>query len=171
MIDPGSDRMSEMSISIHPLNNQIVLSSANCSDSYDTFYGTGYYISTDGGLTWNGDEQPPADVARIQKNVTGANIKVGVISDGIQGYFNSLNSEDLNGLTVLPGHISMPDSEGLAMAEIIQDLAPEAQIHGKRPIHHGVIMRDGKLINSYLCTKQLNTLVFGTLRYGRMISF
>jgi hypothetical protein len=63
MIDPGSDRMSEMSISIHPLNNQIVLSSANCSDSYDTFYGTGYYISTDGGLTWNGDEQPPAGSA------------------------------------------------------------------------------------------------------------
>lgn len=48
---------SEMSIAVHPLNNQIILASANASNyPVTTIYGTGYYISTDGGITWAGND-------------------------------------------------------------------------------------------------------------------
>ncbi|MGA9115305.1 MAG: hypothetical protein WB626_00855 [Bacteroidota bacterium] len=52
---------SEMSMAVHPLNNRIILASANASDyPVSTIYGTGAYWSTDAGLSWNGFDQPPA---------------------------------------------------------------------------------------------------------------
>lgn len=51
---------SEMSIAINPLNNQIILASANVSSYPEIIiYGTGVYWSTNGGSTWNGSDQPP----------------------------------------------------------------------------------------------------------------
>lgn len=51
---------SEMSIAVSPLNNRVVLASANATDyPFTVVYGTGFYVSTDGGATWTGNDQPP----------------------------------------------------------------------------------------------------------------
>ena len=51
---------SEMSVAVNPLNPNIVLVSANTTN-YPTnqIYGTGWYLSTDGGSTWIGSDIPP----------------------------------------------------------------------------------------------------------------
>jgi Secretion system C-terminal sorting domain len=53
---------SEMSITISPVNDQILLASANSTPwpYQGSGYGTGYYFSTDGGETWNGNDIPPS---------------------------------------------------------------------------------------------------------------
>ena len=62
-IHPTDTRtQSEMSIAVNPLNHKVLLASANAT-SYPpplTIFGTGYYISTDGGMTWTGNDQPPS---------------------------------------------------------------------------------------------------------------
>ncbi|MGH7491812.1 MAG: WD40/YVTN/BNR-like repeat-containing protein [bacterium] len=51
---------SEMSIAVSPWNNKKVLASANTSNyPVSVLYGTGYYISTDGGINWTGNDIPP----------------------------------------------------------------------------------------------------------------
>ncbi|MDH3268359.1 MAG: glycoside hydrolase, partial [Ignavibacteria bacterium] len=51
---------SEMSVDVHPANNNIVFSSANASNwPVSTIYGTGVYWSLDGSSTWTGFDQPP----------------------------------------------------------------------------------------------------------------
>jgi len=51
---------SEMSIAVHPSNPNIILVGANTSDyPVTTIYGTGWYISADGGYTWRGSDIPP----------------------------------------------------------------------------------------------------------------
>lgn len=52
---------SEMSVAVSPIDNNVVLVSANAS-SYPppfTFYGTGVYWSTNGGNNWEGEDIPP----------------------------------------------------------------------------------------------------------------
>lgn len=56
----NNSQQSEMSIAISPMDNNILLVSANTANyPATTTYGTGYYISTDGGFAWNGNDQPP----------------------------------------------------------------------------------------------------------------
>lgn len=51
---------SEMSVAVSPLDNHIILVSANATNfPVTTIYGTGVYWSTDGGITWQGFDQPP----------------------------------------------------------------------------------------------------------------
>ena len=51
---------SEMSVDIHPTNNNIIFASANASNwPVSTIYGTGVYWSTDGSTSWTGFDQPP----------------------------------------------------------------------------------------------------------------
>ncbi|MCH7761854.1 hypothetical protein IIA15_10730, partial [candidate division TA06 bacterium] len=50
---------SEMSIAVSPLNSQLLLASANATNfPFTTIFGTGFYVSTDGGLTWTGQDDP-----------------------------------------------------------------------------------------------------------------
>ncbi len=61
----------------------------------------------------------------------GSGIKVGVISDGIQGYDDPdrRQYELPSSISYLSGHQNVAGSEGLAMWEIIHDIAPGAALH------------------------------------------
>ncbi|MBZ0199893.1 MAG: T9SS type A sorting domain-containing protein [Ignavibacteriaceae bacterium] len=51
---------SEMSVDVHPLNADIIFGSANTTNWPVTLlYGTGGYITTDGGTSWSGFDNPP----------------------------------------------------------------------------------------------------------------
>ena len=74
-----------------------------------------------------GDRTHEAGEARGTWGLTGAGVKIGVLSDGIDGLAASQTSGDLPAVTVLPGQ-GGSGSEGTAMLEIIHDLAPGAQL-------------------------------------------
>lgn len=85
-----------------------------------------------GTVTTKGDTLLKANVARMQYGIDGGTyntIKVGVISNGIEGWQNSQTNGDLNFISSTGDHWSASGSEGLAMIEIIQDIAPGSQPH------------------------------------------
>lgn len=59
---------SEMSIAVHPLNNQILLASANATDynpishQVNEIFGATYYYSTNAGLSWSGVDELPGNL-------------------------------------------------------------------------------------------------------------
>ena len=59
---------------------------------------------------------------------TGAGVKIGVLSDGVQHLADAQASGDLGAVTVLPGQAGSGD-EGTAMLELIHDIAPGAQLY------------------------------------------
>ncbi|MFN8502510.1 hypothetical protein [Kouleothrix sp.] len=75
-----------------------------------------------------GDKTHRADLARSTFGVSGAGIKIGVLSDGVNSLTTLQNSGDLPAVTVLPGQAGNGD-EGSAMLEIVHDLAPGAQLY------------------------------------------
>jgi hypothetical protein len=86
-----------------------------------------------GSVNSEGDVTHAADQARTSFNVTGAGVKIGVISDSIRFLEQSQLNGDLGTVTVLSGRGgadgSNPDKgEGTAMLEIVHDLAPGAQL-------------------------------------------
>jgi hypothetical protein len=77
-----------------------------------------------------GDTTHRAISARSAFGVSGVGIKVGVLSDGVQSLAASQTSGDLGPVTVLPGQAGPVDGdEGTAMLEIVQDIAPSAQLY------------------------------------------
>ena len=74
-----------------------------------------------------GDQTHEAAESRGTWGLTGAGIKIGVLSDGVGGLATSQASGDLPAVTVLPGQAGS-GAEGTAMLEIIHDLAPGAQL-------------------------------------------
>ena len=87
-------------------------------------------ITHAGSVTSEGDATMLAGYARTNYGVDGTGIKVGVISDSCDFYTNSIATGDLPAtFTFLAGRSGIPASgEGTAMAEIVHDLAPGAQI-------------------------------------------
>jgi hypothetical protein len=86
-----------------------------------------------GNVTSEGDVTHAADQARSSFGVTGAGIKIGVISDSVKFLSQSQASGDLGTVTVLSGRSgvdggSNDTGEGTAMLEIVHDLAPGAQL-------------------------------------------
>ncbi len=81
-----------------------------------------------GSITSQGDSKHSAALARSTYGVSGAGVKVGVLSDGVTNLALSQGSGDLGTVTVLPGQTGAGD-EGTAMLEIIHDLAPNAQLY------------------------------------------
>jgi subtilisin family serine protease len=69
-----------------------------------------------------GDAASRANLVRALRGFTGAGVRVGVISDGID------EPGDLPGVTVPPGASRGGGSEGTAMLEIVHDLAPGAEL-------------------------------------------
>ena len=67
-------------------------------------------------------------VYRGLTGVTGAGIKIGVLSDGVTNLAVSQSTGDLGPVTVLPGQTGAGD-EGTAMLELIHDIAPGAQLY------------------------------------------
>jgi hypothetical protein len=83
-----------------------------------------------GSVTSEGDVAEKASVARTTYGVTGAGIKIGVISDSVDYLTNSQALGDLGTVTVLAGQSGVPGTgEGTAMLEIVHDLAPGATLY------------------------------------------
>ena len=78
-----------------------------------------------------GDRTHLAGAARGKYGVTGAGVKIGVLSDSVDGLAQAQASGDLPAVTVLPDKSGTGmglSGEGTAMLEIIHDLAPGAQL-------------------------------------------
>jgi hypothetical protein len=90
---------------------------------------TGYRTNT-GPNNSQGDAAHRANVVRGM-GITGAGVKVGVISDGVLSLAARQAAGDLPAVTVLvPGPNSGPPAdEGTAMLEIVHDIAPQAQLY------------------------------------------
>lgn len=82
-----------------------------------------------------GDIAHTADILRRSFHVTGSNVKVGILSDSIDDRGGSLEKAydsgalDKNLLTILPDQAGSGAGEGLAMAEIIHTIAPDAHLY------------------------------------------
>jgi uncharacterized repeat protein (TIGR01451 family) len=86
-------------------------------------------VTNTGAVTSQGDAAHRAPQARAL-GLTGAGIKVGVLSDGVGSLATSQATGDLptgSGMTVLPGQAGT-GNEGTAMLEIVHDLAPAARL-------------------------------------------
>jgi Subtilase family len=81
-----------------------------------------------GSKTTEGDATHLAYLARLLYGVDGTGIKIGVLSDGVNGLSSSQSRGDLGPVTVLPGQ-GGHGGEGTALLEIIHDLAPGAQLY------------------------------------------
>ncbi len=78
--------------------------------------------------TSEGDVAHAADQARSLLGVSGAGVKIGVLSDGVDSLAARQATGDLPPtVTVLPGQAGSGD-EGTAMLEIVHDLAPGAEL-------------------------------------------
>jgi hypothetical protein len=88
-----------------------------------------------GSVNSQGDATHRAGVARSTYGATGNGVKVGVLSDSLDDSFGSLqaaiNSGDLdpNKTFKINGQEGQGEGEGLAMMEIVHDLAPQATIY------------------------------------------
>lgn len=87
-----------------------------------------------GSKTSQGDVTHRADTARSTYVVDGTGVKIGVLSNGVDGLAASQASGDLGPVTVLAGQERAGAcgtfcNEGTAMLEIIHDLAPGAQLY------------------------------------------
>ena len=81
-----------------------------------------------GTVVSQGDRTHRANTARTSLGVDGTGIKIGVMSDGVNSLAASKANGNLNAnATFLSGQAGSGD-EGTAMMEIIQDLAPGAQV-------------------------------------------
>ncbi|GAB3643977.1 hypothetical protein GCM10027423_46140 [Spirosoma arcticum] len=90
-------------------------------------------VTNTGSVTSQGDAALKADVARTTYSVTGAGVKVGVLSDSynrLGGAAAGVASNDLpaEGVQVLQELATGGTDEGRAMAEIIHDVAPGSAI-------------------------------------------
>lgn len=79
-------------------------------------------IASVGSVFSQGRDKSRANTIHTRYNVRGAGVKVGVLSDGCDGFQQSIASGDLLGLQVIDN--SAGGAEGTAMLEIIQDVAP-----------------------------------------------
>ena len=86
-------------------------------------------ILSSGSIQSEGDTTHQADIERGMIGSNGANIKIGVLSDGVSSMADSQASGDLPvNVIVLPGQVGDGD-EGTAMLEIVHDVAPGAQLY------------------------------------------
>ncbi len=81
-----------------------------------------------GSVTSQGDSLLNADQMRAATGYSGAGVKVGIISDGVDHLANAVASGDLpSAVTVLSN--SRGGDEGTAMLEIVHDLAPGVSLY------------------------------------------
>jgi len=96
-----------------------------------------YAVTRSGSLNSEGDAILEADKARNILGCTGLGIKVGVISDGINGIAASQASADIpstyQAQSARADNNLNAGAEGLAMMEIVHDLAPSAPLAFSNP--------------------------------------
>ena len=77
-----------------------------------------------------GDSAQRAGLARTTFGVNGTGIKIGVLSDSVDGLAGEQSAGRLGPVTVLPGQSGVPGTgEGTAMLEVVNRLAPGAQLY------------------------------------------
>jgi hypothetical protein len=82
-----------------------------------------------GPINSEGDITHQAGAARSAFQVSGAGVRVGVLSDSVDYLSSSLDSGELASVRVLPGQAGFGSGEGTAMLEIVHDLAPDAELY------------------------------------------
>jgi subtilisin family serine protease len=83
-----------------------------------------------GAVTSEGDIAERVAEGRNFYGVTGAGVKIGILSSGVANLAEAITSGDLPpDVTVLPGQAGVDDGEGTAMLEIVHDLAPGAKLY------------------------------------------
>ncbi len=89
-------------------------------------------IAHTGPVNSEGDPAHRADFARTNFGVDGSGVKVGIISDSVDFFMDSINNGELPAsFTILPGRDGIEagsTGEGTAMSEIVHDLAPGAEL-------------------------------------------
>jgi len=87
-------------------------------------------VTNAGSVNSRGDVAHNATAARNFFGVSGAGVRIGVLSDGVNFLAQSIASGNLPpDVTVLPGQAGPPGgAEGTAMLEIVHDLAPGAKL-------------------------------------------
>ena len=95
-----------------------------------------------GSVTSEGDRTHRADTARSAFGVSGAGVRVGVISDSVDYMEDAQASGDLGVVSVLSGQSGTDacgggpcSGEGTAMLEIVHDLAPDAHLFFATAFH------------------------------------
>ena len=96
--------------------------------------GAALSLAAFGGIVNNadpeGDLAQRAALARQKFGVNGAGIKIGVLSDSVDGLAGEQRLNRVGPVTVLPGQSGVPGTgEGTAMLEIVHRLAPGAQLY------------------------------------------
>jgi subtilisin family serine protease len=86
-------------------------------------------ITHSGLITSQGDVTHQAAAARELYDVTGAGVKIGVLSDSVNHLSESQTAGELDEVNILPGQAGDGDGEGTAMLEIIHDLSPGAELY------------------------------------------
>jgi PKD repeat protein len=79
-------------------------------------------------ITSEGDVTHRAHIARNTFGVSGAGVKIGVLSDSVDYLTNSQTLGELGPVTILPEQFGTGKGEGSAMLEIVHDLAPGSQL-------------------------------------------
>ena len=87
-----------------------------------------YAVTNAGSVTTEGDAAHRADLVRSLSGLTGAGVKVGVISDGADSYRSSISSGNLPSNVEINPNRAGSGNEGTAMMEIVHDLAPGARL-------------------------------------------
>lgn len=92
-----------------------------------------YPATATGSVTTSGDQILRAADLRSALGVSGAGVRVGVISDGVRGLAQSQASGDLPAVNTTDCNVVASDpaqtgAEGTAMLEIVHDLAPGAEL-------------------------------------------
>jgi len=117
--DPGASDMPNATTGVSRLRQQL-------AEALNARFGI--HDQSVGAAASQGDVTHGANVARASYGVTGAGVKIGVLSDGVTSLAASQALGDLGPVTVLPGQAGSGD-EGTAMLEIVHDLAPGAQLY------------------------------------------
>ena len=86
-----------------------------------------------GSVMTEGDAIIRADLARSSFGLTGAGVRVGVVSDGVGGIASAQASGDLSSVNTTTCNVGGGDptasgAEGTAMLEIVHDIAPGAEL-------------------------------------------
>ena len=87
-----------------------------------------YAVTKTGSINSDGDAIHRADLVRAFSGLTGAGVKVGVISDGVDSRTTSRGRGDLPGNIEINPDLEGEGDEGTALLEIVHDLAPDARL-------------------------------------------
>ncbi|SFP56524.1 S8 family serine peptidase [Parafilimonas terrae] len=102
---------------------------ATVRNELNNVFNSGANNNFGGSVTSEADATHKAALARTTFGVSGAGVKIGVLSDGIDGYETSQATGDLPAvLNILPGQAGS-GREGRAMLELIHDIAPDADLY------------------------------------------